>query len=89
LEGYSLIELRPLGLKGRLDVLSGTAACPTQRRAPYRRLPAVHTVHRVHSVHNGYPRTLAANANPALAPKKLLGTGHPWPFAQPTLTQAE
>jgi len=31
----------------------------------------------------------AADANPALAPKlKLLGTGHPRPFAQPTLSQA-
>jgi len=35
----------------------GTAACPTQRRVPYRQLPAVHTVHRVHPVYNGYPRT--------------------------------
>jgi len=49
----------------------GTAACPTQRRAPYRRLPAVHTVHRVHFVHNGYPRT-RRRRQPGIGPEAEL-----------------
>ncbi|CAD7857373.1 MAG: hypothetical protein, partial [Olavius algarvensis Gamma 1 endosymbiont] len=46
----------------------GTAACPTQRRTPYRRLPAVHSVHRVHPVHNGYPRT-RRRCQPGIGPE--------------------